>query len=238
MRQPAVFDWTIDCRPPALALDEIHCWRVNLDAAELQRQLPLEILSHDEHARAARLRFADVARRFRVGRAALRLLLSQYTGHPPSEIGFAYGPLGKPLLQSANAPPLSFNLTHSAGVALVAVGPPGEIGIDVEIVRPMADQSGLVRRYFAPAEVDDFESLPVALKQRAFFVGWTRKEAAIKATGEGIAANLESIEVGFRHRNAGFRVDWQGANTRQCVRIWDLDAGPELAAALAMVERS
>lgn len=237
MNKPAVFEWTLDCCPPGRAADEIQCWRFDLDDPQLQDRLPLDVLSRDEQARAERFRFAEVARRFRTGRAALRLLLAQYTGNEPQRLGFAYGALGKPVLKTNEGMPLAFNLTHSGNIALVAVGPPGDIGIDVEVIRKMDDQAGLVRRYFAPNEVAEFESMEVEERPRAFFVGWTRKEAAIKATGEGIAANLEAIEVGFGPREDGFAIRWQGSQSLQSVRIWDLDVGPDLAAALAVVDQ-
>lgn len=237
MLQPLLLEWSQAMQPPELAADEIHCWRIDLDSNDWSLERTNELLDATERARAERFRIADVARRFRVGRAVLRTLLSRYLNQIPERLQFQYGGLGKPTLAESIGASLSFNLTHSDRYALLAVCREGEIGVDIEVVRPMDDAAGLVRRYFAARETAEFHGLPECDKERAFFVGWTRKEAVIKATGEGIAANLEAIDVGFLPRSPGFEVTLASRPTPTVARLWDLQVAPNLAAAIALLQR-
>jgi 4'-phosphopantetheinyl transferase len=112
---------------------------------------------------------------------------------------FAYGPHGKPALaggQPAEADP-QFNLAHSENLALLAFAHTGAVGVDVEQVRPMPDADQLVARFFSPREQFAFKQLPDEQKPAAFFNLWTRKEAWLKATGDGIGHLLSQVEVSF-----------------------------------------
>jgi 4'-phosphopantetheinyl transferase len=149
-------------------------------------------LSQDERARGDRFRRSVHRRRFRASRIALRRLLSLYSGVAPGDLVFEYGPLGKPGLAGR---PLQFNLAHTEDLALVAVTREGPVGVDVERIRPSPSLPRLVRRVLSPAERRRLEALPEAQRPGAFYLAWTRKEALIKARGDGVFTGLGRIEV-------------------------------------------
>jgi len=134
--------------------------------------------------------------RFALARAALRLTLGEALGLAPASLGFDYGAHGKPALAGAAAGArLGFNISHSGSVALVGLVQGGEIGVDVEAHRDMTDRDALVRRFFSAAENAAYAALAESDRQRAFFDGWTRKEAVVKALGRGLSFPLREFDV-------------------------------------------
>jgi 4'-phosphopantetheinyl transferase len=154
------------------------------------------LLSSDEQARAAQYHFDLHRRRFIRGRATLRLLLAEHLGADPAELQFGYAASGKPYLKHpAN---LSFNIAHCENMGLIAIAKSKiDIGVDVERVRWLPDFDELVSRFFSKREATLFAALTADLKPAAFFNLWTRKEALLKATGEGICHSLDRVEVTF-----------------------------------------
>jgi 4'-phosphopantetheinyl transferase len=147
------------------------------------------LLSPEEAARASRFAFDHLRRDFAYHHAALRAILSGYLGVAPLAIRIRAGEHGKPALE----PPFDcwrFNLAHSGPTALVAVARGRELGVDIERVRPMSDVRALAARYFTARERD-----AVLRDEAAFFTFWTRKEAVLKADGEGLGRPLDSIDV-------------------------------------------
>jgi 4'-phosphopantetheinyl transferase len=179
---------------PTLPPGEIHVWRVALDRPPDELAALASLLSPEEHTRAARYRFHNARGEFIAGRAALRSILAAYLVATPRELLFDHGAQGKPRLRG-DAPPLYFNLSHSHGLALVAVTPAVEIGVDVERVRTFANQQALAERFFAPREVAALLTVAEAERPTAFFHAWTRKEAFVKAWGVGISYGVERVEV-------------------------------------------
>ncbi len=116
-------------------------------------------------------------------------------GTRPELIRFHYGPRGKPFLESPAAGGLQFNLSNSDELALVGfvLGP--EIGVDVEYLKPMPDCEQISERFFSESERKVLRGIPFPVKEEAFFNCWTRKEAYLKAVGEGLAAPLDSFDV-------------------------------------------
>ncbi len=168
---------------------ELRTVRLDAPAAGLERLFA--ILSPDEQARARRFATEVLRTRFVVARAALRIFLAERLGRAPESLAFEYGSKGKPSL-----PDVAFNLSHSGDLAIYAFAEPDvQLGIDVEEIRPMHDLHGLARRFFAPAEAAALAALPEALQTAAFFRCWTRKEAYLKALGDGIGAALDRFEV-------------------------------------------
>jgi 4'-phosphopantetheinyl transferase len=178
----------------ALRTGDVHVWYVDLALAGHTVRRLAACLSPDERARAAQFKFDRDARRFAVARSALRRLLSGYLGLTPDEVTFAYAAYGKPSLAGVHAA-LSFNLSHSGEVAVVAAGWDRAIGVDVEERRPLPDLAALAAQSFAPREQAMLAALPEGERVAAFFRCWTRKEAFIKATGQGLAQPLEAFVV-------------------------------------------
>jgi 4'-phosphopantetheinyl transferase len=181
-------------RSPATAIgpDQLHVWEAWLDRPRDEVERLRTTLSADERARAARFRFDRDRDRFVVGRGLLRRLLGSSIGISAAEVRFVYGAHGKPLLADSD---LWFNLSHSGPVALFAFSSVGEVGIDIELEAPGFARGRIAERFFSPAEVAALRSLPRAQQGRAFMACWTRKEAFIKARGDGMSLALDSFDV-------------------------------------------
>lgn len=152
------------------------------------------VLSDDECERAARFRFDRDRRRFVAGRSALRSLIASYLDVAPADVAFGYGPQGKPFVPGA---PLSFNVSHSGACAVYAFGACLEIGVDVEILDHARYSDRVAERFFSPQEVAALEGLAPDERAAAFLRCWTRKEAFIKARGEGLSLPLHEFDVAF-----------------------------------------
>jgi 4'-phosphopantetheinyl transferase len=175
---------------------EVHVWRAGLDGSEFVRQHLEATLAPEEIARANRFFFPRDRQHFVAARGILRQLLSGYLGRPPADLEFAYHPRGKPyLLPQPTDVPIAFNVSHSHGLALLAFSLGREIGVDLERVRLNIASDEIASRYFAPREVAELQSLPSEQRPEAFFLCWTRKEAYIKALGEGLQIPLTSFRV-------------------------------------------
>jgi 4'-phosphopantetheinyl transferase len=190
------FTWDLGPDAADLTFDLVHVWSVVLDQPDEVCRRLRAWLSPDECQRADRYRGPSLGRRFVVGRGALRDVLSRYIGTGPEVIRFATGPFGKPAIDLPHAPiGLRFNLSHSHGLGVIAVGMGRELGIDVEILRSFENMDAIAGRFFAPAERAAYAAQPIGQRPLAFFRAWTRKEAYLKAIGSGITVPLDSFEV-------------------------------------------
>lgn len=170
----------------------VDVWLV---ACEGERDPPSqELLSPEERQRAESFVFEEHRSRFIQAHTALREILSRYTQMPAECLRFEYGKHGKPYLKGAGTS-LCFNLSHSAELALVAVGEMPEIGVDVERVRPIAEWMDISRNTFHPVEDAWILAQPAQRRMEGFFHVWTAKEAYVKASGLGVAQPLESFSV-------------------------------------------
>ncbi len=183
--------WVVPPTPPPLGVHEAHLWRVDLDV-EGSEAAAADILSEDERARAARFHFESDRHRFIAGRAALRRILAAYLDRAPADLVFALGHHGKPALENLG---LDFNLSHSGGCGLIAVTRGRRVGVDVERIRTDFACEEIARRFFAPAEVDALAASAPHEYATAFFRCWTRKEAYVKARGDGLTLALDRFEV-------------------------------------------
>jgi 4'-phosphopantetheinyl transferase len=175
------------------AIHVLRLWLPDwLDWAQTQR----EILSDEERGRADRFYFEPVRQRFVACRVVLRHCLARCLNRDPVEIVFEYGPHGKPQLSAAqNRDRLSFNVAHSADVALIAIGWNCELGADVEAISSPASWRSIAQRFFAPSEWTQLQELPEALQPAGFYRAWTGKEAYMKATGRGMSLPLGRFAV-------------------------------------------
>jgi 4'-phosphopantetheinyl transferase len=210
-------DW-IHAAPAATPLtDAAQVWRVRLAALPADSS-PLEKwLAPDELQRAQTFRHAESRARHVCARAALRELLGTRLNIDPSEVRFVHTNHGKPQLQATHASNLQFNVSHSGQCVLVALAQKFAVGVDVEICRPRPEAIKLAERFFAPDESAALRQLAEPALSTAFFSLWTRKEAQLKATGDGIAGGL--------------------ANTSNLPGPWtvvEFEAAPEHPAAVAI----
>ena len=182
---------------PALMMGEIDVWSITLDLPMAQVEALGAVLSADERDRASRFCFERDRRRYICARRALRALLAGHLGVGAEDVTFRYGSNGKPALSGQFEGRFTFNVSHSGGLALVAISRNVEIGVDVEVVRPLDDAHELASRFFAPREAERLRALPSHAVPSAFFACWTRKEAYLKAIGSGLAKPLDAFEVSF-----------------------------------------
>ena len=182
----------LDASGLALGRDEVHLWHIALDEHRVESLHPL--LNTEESVRANRFHFDRDRNHFTVARAALRKLLSTYLRIDASEVQLSYGEMGKPFLDG-HADDLSFNLAHSGGRALYGFSRGRDLGVDLEIIREDFTGEDIARRFFSATEVVALESVAPELRKDAFFNCWTRKEAYIKARGEGLSMPLDCFDV-------------------------------------------
>ena len=180
-----------------LRTDTAHVWAVDLERETFDGHLLAEVLSADEWVRADRFLSKKHRAHFVAARGCLRAILAKYMECKPDELAFFYGKHGKPALASPwDKSQLRFNLSHSAGLALIAVSRCCEIGVDVEhLDRKVGQLKDIARRFFAPGEYERLCALPREKQRRAFFNCWTRKEAYLKAVGTGLVQSLKNFEV-------------------------------------------
>lgn len=175
---------------------EIHVWRRSLDCTSVMADKLNQLLSADERLRAQRFHFDRDRRRFIVRRAALRIILSSYLRAEPRELRFESGPQGKPRLAGEFAgKALEFSMTHSQGMALLAVGAGQRIGIDLECVRPLPDLDRLLSLCLSPAEISGLDAADLLDPLDRFYRYWTCKEACLKAIGIGLSRPLDSVRI-------------------------------------------
>ncbi len=176
--------------------DEVHVWYATLDQEAPHVEAFRQTLSPGELARADRFRFEEDRHRFIVARGLLRLILSRYLDVEPAQLRFCYGRYGKPALANGlGEGTLSFNLAHAEGLAVCAVARSRQIGVDVERMRTDFAYQEVVERFFSWREQGVLRALPQRARCVAFFAGWTRKEAYLKARGEGLSLPLREVEV-------------------------------------------
>lgn len=179
-----------------LGKNEVHVWRASLELPSPEVQILEQNLTEEELERADRFHFQRHRARFIVARGLLRTILSRYLKIEPRRLRFLYGPKGKPeLAGDTGRRGLCFNVSHSHGLALYAVTHGREIGVDVECIRPDVAGEKIAERFFCPQEAAMLRELPAEVRQQAFYTCWTRKEAYLKAIGEGITLRLAQFEV-------------------------------------------
>ena len=226
--------WKKSPPPATIAPGEVHVWRFGLDLPDglLARLRPT--LSPDELARAGRFRFPLHAGRFVAGRARLRALLSRYTGVAAAEMRFRYTARGKPELDP-NPGALHFNLAHSDGLALCAVARNLPLGVDLERLDRAVECQQIAERFFSPAEAAAIAALPAASRRAAFFRCWTRKEALLKATGEGLSFGLNQFTVTVRDDEPARVLHWPvGESDSVAWNLTELEPAPGYTGALAL----
>lgn len=188
--------WETPSKFPSLQAGELHIWRCHIQKCDLAALTP--ILSSDETSHADRYYFPKDRASYIACRGTLRSLLGKYLNSLPSLLEFQYSPYGKPSLAEKNKigrKPIQFNLSHSSDFSLFGFTLDREIGIDVEFIRPKVVEEEIAERFFSPMETRTLRSLPADQQAEAFFRCWTRKEAFIKARGDGLSLPLDQFDV-------------------------------------------
>jgi 4'-phosphopantetheinyl transferase len=182
----------------ALNPGQVHLWWRSLNVSDpVSDALVGETLSPDEHERAARFYFARDRRQFVLARGMLRVILALYVGRRPQDLRFQYLAHGKPRLADPVVD-VEFNLTHSHGMVLCAVARGQQVGVDVERLQPVADIEHLAATAFSRIEQKALFELEPAQRLLGFLNCWTRKEAYVKARGDGLAMPLDAFDVSLK----------------------------------------
>ena len=197
-------DPTLDWRPaaphdpPFLGADEVHLWRVRLDPPAVAHDA-WELLSDEERGRARRFFQEHHRRRFVAAHAGLRRILGGYIACPARELRFTVGPHGKPSIgrSATSGRMLEFNLSHSADLAVIAVAWERPVGVDLERWKREMNHLELAERFFSPGERASLRVLADRHDDlvHGFFAAWSRKEAYLKARGEGVTRGLHHFDV-------------------------------------------
>jgi 4'-phosphopantetheinyl transferase len=180
--------------------EELHLWAIRVDV-EAFRGADAEVLSDDEWERARRFRHELHRRRFITRRAALRELLAGYMGRDPTALRFTYGPHGKPAVEIdaaegvGGAPPIGFNVSDSADLAVCLVGRVPSLGVDVEKIRHVPERDQIAARFYTAGEFAALAAAPESERTAVFYRFWTCKEALLKASGSGFGRPLDCFEL-------------------------------------------
>ena len=224
--------------PEGLVLnpDEVHVWQASLGQTPSQIQSFRNTLAADEQARAERFYFEKDREHFIVARGVLRAILGRYSNRDPEHVSFSYSSHGKPALAGdSDGVAIRFNLSHSDGIALYAVTRGREVGIDIERIRFDLALVEIAERFFSAQEAATLQTLPTEMQHQTFFRYWTRKEAYIKARGEGLSLSLDRFDVSLAAGETDIRLSTP-RNPAEVARwsLQELEAAPGYVAALAV----
>jgi len=166
----------------ALPPGVVEVWRVPLEPGLVGDARLTGLLSPREATYARRVRHGGPE--WATTRGALRWVLARHTGRPGETLVIGRAPNGKPALAGGQGP--HFSLSHTAGLALVAVATDRPVGVDVERVDPRVETEGVMRDYLAPADREFVRAAPERDRPAAFHEAWVRQEARQKLTGQGL----------------------------------------------------
>ena len=221
-----------------LPQDKVHVWFVDLPVWEKEAASLLALLNQEEQERAARFKFLAPRNQFVISRAMLRRVLARYLRIEARDVHFRTTTNGKPELAATCQvhDDFRFNLSHTAGAAVIAITRLRQVGIDVERIRMDTNALELAERFFSRPEVEWLQSQPASEQIPAFFTCWTGKEAYIKAHGEGLSMSLSSFGV-LPARTDSFKLQLKVYENPEEARRWficQLALGTGLRAALAV----
>jgi 4'-phosphopantetheinyl transferase len=228
--------WCPAPEPLLLGPDEVHVLRATLDLPLSWVQTLQQTLAEEEQIRAAQFHFPKDRMRFIVARGLLRAILGRYLAREPCTLQFCYNQYGKPtFVRESGSDALSFNMTHSHGMALYAITCSRIIGIDLEYISTDVSSEQIAERFFSAYEVRMLRAIPKQIQHEAFFCCWTRKEAYLKARGMGLSLDLNEFDVSVTPGAPAELLSTREEN--QDIARWslyDLFPGPGYVAALAV----
>ena len=229
--QPSILlHWETPPNAPAMEMpiDEVHVWLASIDHHAAKLESLFAALSPEELARGGRHKLEADRNRFVIGRGLLRRLLGHYLRRAPGDVKFGHGPFGKPALQDKSR--LEFNVAHSGDLILFAFAKRRSVGIDIERINPELNALDVAAEFCSLSEMQELTRLNELERRQAMFRLWVRKEAFLKATGEGLSRSPLEINVLDGLRFSGKKED-------ECAPSWqlrDLEIDPDYAAAIAI----
>lgn len=215
--------------------DQAHLWLIPFKKIEEGESYFRQIMSQDELSRAGRFHFEKDRTRYVCGRGFLRLLLGRYLSILPSSILFEYNDFGKPeLSKHQNLQLLTFNTSHAEDYLAFAVTNIAQIGIDIEILQKKTDLMGIAERFFSAKEFEKIKSFHNKNFTEAFYNCWTRKEAFIKAVGDGLSIPLNSFEVSIDTNEGYTNINFYNKNGSEKWRLLSFKPATNYVGALAV----
>jgi 4'-phosphopantetheinyl transferase len=202
-----------------LQKDQVDIWTIQLDQADNVINALYWHLSDEEKNQFVRFRYSQERKRFIVCHGAVRQILAMNTGKPINKLQIEENPFGKPVIwKKDGGVEIQFNYSHSENLAVCAVSPTRNVGVDIEFIHPFIDMDQMVAQYFSYEENAYFQSVDSKRKLRTFFTIWCRKEAFTKAIGRGFShplneftmldgrssAHFKPVKLGWRTALAGY----------------------------------
>jgi len=223
---------------PGLNRDDVHLWFAHVPRHAPQIAEYKALLSSDELDRMVRFRFERDQESFAFVHGILRNLLGSYLDISPMELRFDYSEHGKPSISVPAETDIEFNLSHTAGTVLVGICLNREIGVDIEKVRNDFEVMGIAAKFFTDSEQESLLRLPEPERAQAFFQCWTRKEAVLKARGDGLSFPLDRVEVSVTPDEAivELQIGLEPVETQRW-RVLPLNVPVGYAAAVALSQR-
>lgn len=215
-----------------------HVWCVRLGRERDLVERACVFLAPDERVRADGFRFQDLRDDYIVAHGVLRVLLSRLGCAAPGDLRFTYGPYGKPALDGEAGSSIRFNISESKGLLACAFARDCDIGVDVEYQTPHVDWAAISQRFFSPAEQRELLSLAEPSRAIAFYDGWVRKEAFVKAIGGGLSIPLDTFSVSLAPGRPAALLDVK--DTPGEAGAWRLHAfspAPQFSGAAALRDR-
>lgn len=209
-----------------LTARQLHLWYIPLHI-EVPLSLAFATLSIDEQQRAESFKFKKNQRDYILRRFLLRKILSLYSMIEPQAIHFIYNEYQKPYLEK-NEHHLQFNMSHSHDVAILGIMKNHTIGVDIECLKPMHDIVNIAQEFFSPKEIADFLLLSECDRLEFFYTTWTKKEAFVKAIGEGLSyqPNLVDVSMALEWSLNGFILKHK--NDRYAIAIATKGESPKI----------
>jgi 4'-phosphopantetheinyl transferase len=215
--------------------NDVELWQCLLDLPAASLHEAFAVLSDDEIERAQRYRFERDRGRFVAARAFLRRKLAEQLSVSPRELAFVYGQFGKPGLSHRwTSDMVEFNLSHSEGMAILAITRGLTVGVDLERIPHVPDLQPLASRFFSAHEIAALNALPPEARDIAFYCCWTRKEAFLKALGNGLAHPLDSFDVSLDEDRPGILAIRGDSESPSSWTLFHLRPGPDYVGALAV----
>ncbi|MCD6318668.1 4'-phosphopantetheinyl transferase superfamily protein [Candidatus Aerophobetes bacterium] len=188
--------WSVPRETLKLTHTEVHIWCASLNQSSIQINKFLCTLSPEEQAKTNRFYSIKNKNQFIITHGLLRDILSRYLDLLPEQIRFFYSSCGKPYIANElSRNKFRFNISHSHEIVIYALAWRREVGIDIEYIRSNIAYKRIAQYFFSPEELAKLQSLPLEKQNEAFFYFWTRKEAYLKARGEGIFKRSSSVLV-------------------------------------------
>lgn len=220
---------------PELKHGQVTVWFACVDRPQPGIQEFAAVLSREETARAQRFRSAQDRDRYIVFHGVLRSLLAAYLGCGPRQVDICKGAHGKPCLAGTDCVgALQFNLSHSGAYAAFAFGRNSSIGVDIEEVREIQEMEGIVAQHFTRREKDALLSCPKDRREEMFYRFWSRKEAVLKAQGEGLLRELDSVDVATGEGTGPWLVKVVGEGSVEEYLLFDVDTYKGFSASAAV----